>query len=86
MINYAALFRTLLLLGAALFLIATCAAVCRLAAEQRAQALEQVAQAGRRPHPTNCLPMQGGWGCRAVAQESSPAQVNILAPGASWEQ
>ena len=87
MINYPALFRALLMGGAALFLVALVAAGLRGAAQLRTEQIERMAEAARRPPATNTLPMQGGWGCPAAADEPGSADaITRFSPADSWIQ
>ncbi len=87
MINYPAIFRALLMGGAALFLVALVAAGLREASQLRTEQIARMAEAARRPPPTNALPMQGGWGCPAPAEEPGSADaITRFSPADGWIQ
>jgi hypothetical protein len=87
MINYAAILRRALFLSAAVFLLCFGAAVFHQAAQQRAEQLAHSAEAAKKPRPTNSVPMQGSWGCRAESDEGASADAVIMfSPAAGWNQ
>jgi len=75
MLNYPAIFRALLMGSAALFLAGLVGFGLLEASHQRTVQLQRMDEAARRPPVTNALPMQGGWGCPAPAEEPDSADV-----------